>query len=115
MPVVAVTIARMKLTEIPRFIKWGRPVEKLVRDHPGQRLALASMKFPFTVSTFSIWNNLKSMTDMVKGRGENHDPKRHSIAMKERNRKDFHWEFTTLRFQVISEHGTWLGKGDYTL
>jgi hypothetical protein len=41
-PVVAVTIARMKFLEIPRFIHWGRPVEKLVRDHPATTLSLAS-------------------------------------------------------------------------
>src|SRR5690606_3799440 len=41
-PVVAVTIARMKPFEVPRFIHWGRPVEKLVRDHPGTTLSLAS-------------------------------------------------------------------------
>ena len=45
-PVVAVTIARMKPFAVPRFIHWGRPVEKLVRDHPGTTLSLASIKFP---------------------------------------------------------------------
>lgn len=38
-PVVAVTLARMKLPEVPGFIRWGRPVEKLVRNHPGITLA----------------------------------------------------------------------------
>ncbi|MCH5719990.1 hypothetical protein [Niabella hibiscisoli] len=58
-PVVAVTIARMKFPEIPRFIQWGRPVEKLVRDHPGTTLSLASIRLPNTVSTFSIWKTQK--------------------------------------------------------
>lgn len=66
-PVVAVTIARMKPLAVPRFIHWGRPVEKLVRDHPGTILSLASVKFPNTVSTFSIWKSEKEMTDMVHG------------------------------------------------
>lgn len=52
-PVVAVTIARMKPLAIPRFLHWGgRPVEKLVRDHEGTLLSLASVRFPNTVSTF---------------------------------------------------------------
>lgn len=38
-PVVAVTLARMKLSQVPRFIRWGRPVEELVRDHPATRRA----------------------------------------------------------------------------
>lgn len=112
-PVVAITVARMKLPEVPRFIHWGRPVEKLVRDHPGTSLSLASIRLPRTVSTFSIWKNQKEMTDMVHGHSEVPKPKRHSKAMKERNRKDFHFEFTTLRFEAISEHGTWKGKSNY--
>ncbi|AEA45574.1 hypothetical protein [Fluviicola taffensis] len=108
--VVAVTIARMKLFQVPRFIRWGRPVEKLVRDHPGITLALASIRLPRTVSTFSIWKTQKEMTDMVNGHSKVQDPKRHSNAMKERNRKDFHIQFTTLRFKPISEYGEWDGR-----
>jgi hypothetical protein len=108
--VVAVTIARMKPMEVPRFIHWGRPVEKLVRDHPGTTLSLASFRFPNTVSTFSIWKSEKEMTDMVHGHSTIPDPKRHINAMKERDRKDFHFEFTTLRFKPIAEFGSWKGQ-----
>lgn len=113
-PVVAVTIARMKPLAIPRFLNWGRPVEKLVRDHPSATLALASVKFPNTVSTFSIWKTEKEMTDMVQGDSLVKRPKRHSAAMKERERKSFHFEFTTLRFKPLSEFGQWKGKSNYT-
>ena len=112
-PVVAVTIARMKPWAVPRFIHWGRPVEKLVRDHPGTTLSLASVKFPNTVSTFSIWKSEKEMTDMVRGHSPVEKPKRHSDAMKERERKNFHFEFTTLRFKPIAEYGSWKGKMNY--
>jgi hypothetical protein len=53
-PVVAVTLARMRILQVPRFIHWGRPVEKLVRDHPCVSLALAAIRLPRTVSTFSV-------------------------------------------------------------
>lgn len=106
-PVVAVTIARMKYKEIPRFLRWGRPVEKLVRDHSGTTLSLASIRYPNIISTFSIWKTQDEMTDMVFGHSKMPKPKRHIDAMKERNRKDFHFEFTTLRFRPISEHGKW--------
>lgn len=111
--VVAVTIARMKPFAVPRFIHWGRPVEKLVRDHPGTTLSLASVKFPNTVSTFSIWKTEKEMTDMVHGHSDVEKPKRHKAAMKERERKDFHFEFTTLRFKPIAEFGAWKGRSNY--
>lgn len=115
MPVVAVTVARMKLFQVPRFLSWGRPVEKLVRDHPGTTLSLASIRFPRTVSTFSIWRTQQEMTDMVRGHSSVPDPKRHSDAMKERDRKDFHYEFTTLRFRPLSEFGEWEGRTGFTL
>jgi hypothetical protein len=108
--VVAVTVARMKFLQIPRFIRWGRPVEKLVRDHPGTYLSLASLKLPNTISTFSIWKSQDEMTDMVRGHSSVPKPKRHIDAMKERERKDFHYEFTTLRFLPLEEFGSWNGK-----
>lgn len=113
--VIAVTIARMKPYAVPRFIHWGRPVEKLVRDHPGTTLSLASVKFPNTVSTFSIWKTEKEMTDMVHGHSAVEKPNRHSAAMKERERKDFHFEFTTLRFKPLSEFGEWKGQSNFIL
>ncbi len=109
-PVVAVTLARMKLFQVPRFIRWGRPVEKLVRDHPGISLALASIRLPRTVSTFSVWKSQKEMVEMVHGHSAVAYPKRHADAMKERERKDFHIQFTTLRFKPIAEYGQWNGR-----
>lgn len=87
----------------------------MVRDHPGTNLSLASVNLPNTVSTFSIWKSLKEMTDMVHGHSNVQKPKRHSNAMKERNRKNFYFEFTTLRFKPLSEHGSWKGKSDYII
>lgn len=112
-PVVAVTLARMRLPEVPRFIHWGRPVERLVRDHPGTTLSLAAMRPPRSVSTFSIWRSAREMTDMVFGRSDVPAPRRHAAAMGERDRRDFHHEFTTLRFRPRSEHGRWQGRGDH--
>lgn len=112
-PVVAVTLARMRLTELPRFLHWGRPVERQVRDHPATTLALAAMRPPRTVSTFSIWHSARAMTGMVWGRDDGTSGKRHSAAMAERERRDFHHEFTTLRFRPLAEHGTWDGRAGH--
>lgn len=109
-PVIAVTLARMKLPQVPRFIRWGRPVEVLVRDHPGITLAIAAMRLPRTVSTFSVWTSQQEMVNMVNGKSPVPQPERHAAAMAERRRKDFHSEFTTLRFRPIAEYGTWDGR-----
>jgi hypothetical protein len=109
-PAVAVTLARMKLPEVPRFIHWGRPVEELVRDHPGTTLAIAAMRLPNTVSTFTVWHTQQEMVDMVRGHSAVPRPERHAAAMVERKRKDFHFEFTTLRFRPLAEFGNWEGR-----
>jgi hypothetical protein len=111
-PVVAVTLARLKLPQLFRFIRWGKPVEKLVRDHPGTTLALAAIRPPRTFSTFTVWRSQREMTDMVHGKGSLLGADRHAAAMIERNRKDFHYKFTTLRFRAIAEHGAWAGRSD---
>jgi hypothetical protein len=111
-PVVAVTIARLKLPQVFRFIRWGKPVEKLVRDHPGVTLALAAIRPPRTFSTFTVWRSHREMSDMVHGKGSSPGADRHAKAMAERDRKDFHHEFTTLRFRAIAEHGEWSGRSD---
>lgn len=109
-PAVAFTLARMKIPEVPRFLHWGRPVERFVRDHPGVTLALAAARPPRTVATFTIWRTTRAMTDMVFGRSAVDAPRRHADAMVERERRDFHREFTTLRFRPVAEHGIWQGR-----
>jgi hypothetical protein len=112
-PVVAVTLARLRLPQVPRFIRWGKPVEKLVRDHPGTTLALAAMRPPRTISTFSVWRSQREMVEMVRGQGNIPGAARHAEAMVERERKDFHFEFTTLRFKPLLECGEWEGRGNF--
>lgn len=109
-PVVAVTIAHLRLPQLARFFRWGRPVERLVRDHPGQTLALAAVRPPRTFSTFSVWQSVQQMRDMVEGRGGGAAPERHAAAMVEREREDFQSQFTTLHFRPLSEHGSWEGR-----
>lgn len=107
-PVVAVTVARMRLGEVPRFLSWGRPVERQVRDHPGVTLALAAMRPPHTIATFSVWQSVREMTGMVHGSPG--DAPQHVAAMRERERRDFHREFATYRFRPLAEHGSWAGR-----
>lgn len=78
----------------------GKPVEGLVRDHPGKLFALAAMRPLNTLSTFSIWKTEKDMIAMVKGDNV------HGRAIGEQMRRSFHHEFTTMRFYLLSEHGT---------
>lgn len=109
-PMVAITLARLNLRETMRFVKWGKPVERQVRDHRAATLPLAGMRPLGTFSTFSIWKNEDEMLGMVHGRNQD---SAHGDAMKERVRRDFHHEFTTMRFTPIREVGAWRGKSNY--
>lgn len=109
-PVVAVTLARLRISQAFRFVRWGKPVEEQVRDDPAATFSLAAMRPVGTLSTFSIWRTQRAMTDMVHGRSSAPFARRHVRAMQERSRKDFHHEFATLRFRPLSEHGSWEGN-----
>ncbi|GAA3671150.1 hypothetical protein GCM10022237_33610 [Nocardioides ginsengisoli] len=110
-PIVAVTLARLRLPELPRFLRWGKPVERLVAGHPAAVFSTAAMRPPRTFSTFSIWRSVREMTSMVHGR----DPAvaeapSHAVAMTEQRRRDFHHESAFMRFRPLSEHGVWQGR-----
>ena len=109
-PIVAVTIARMRLPEIPRFLRWGRPVERLVANHPAAVFSTGAQRPPNTISTFSIWRTVREMTEMVQGRSDVPSAHVHQVAMEEQRRKDFHHESTFMRFRPLSEHGEWQGR-----
>jgi hypothetical protein len=109
-PIVAVTLARLKLPELPRFLKWGRPVERLVVGHPGTTFATAAIRPPRTFSTFTIWRSVRAMTDMVHGRSAVPQAQTHAVAMAEQHRRDFHHESAFMRFRPLSEHGAWEGR-----
>ena len=110
-PVVAVTLARLKLPQLPRFLKWGKPVERLVVSHPGVTVAVAAMRPPRHFSTFSIWRSVEEMTAMVHGHSDVPNREVHAAAMREQARSDFHYESAFMRFRPLSEHGRWQGRG----
>jgi len=109
-PAVAVTLARLKLPQLPRFLKWGKPVERLVVSHPGACIALAAMRPPRHFSTFSIWRTIEEMTEMVHGNSDIPNAAVHAAAMREQVRLDFHHESAFMRFRTLSEHGHWQGR-----
>jgi hypothetical protein len=109
-PVVSFTLARLRVMEALRFIRWGKPVERQVRDDPATTIAMAAIRPLRTLATFSIWQTQRDLKQMVHGRRGDEASQKHAKAMQERNRKDFHHEFITMRFRPLSEHGIWEGR-----
>jgi len=112
-PVVAVTLARLKLRHTLRFARWGKPVERQIRDNPSKTCARVAYRPIKTFSTFSIWESEQAMIAMVRGKNES-DGSEHREAMVERGRNPFHFEFITLRFAPLSHHGDWESVRDET-
>jgi hypothetical protein len=108
-PIVAVTVARLKVPEVPRFLRWGKPVELLIANHPAAVFSTGAHRPPRTISTFSIWRTVREMSEMVHGHSDVAHAEVHKVAMAEQRRKDFHRESAFMRFRPISEHGLWKG------
>jgi hypothetical protein len=108
-PIVAVTVARLKMPQVPRFLRWGKLVELLIANHPAAVFSTGAHRPPRTISTFSIWRTVREMSEMVHGHSDVPAPEVHKFAMAEQRRKDFHHESAFMRFRPISEHGTWQG------
>lgn len=109
-PVAAVTLARLKLSQTLRFARVGKPVEAQVRDHPGLKRGAVAFRPLNKFSTFSVWESEDAMRAMVRGKRKEADGAEHREAMIERARKPFHYEFTTMRFVPLSQHGEWPGQ-----
>ena len=50
------------------------------------------------------------MLSMVGKMHDADDVNEHEQAMRERQRRDFHHEFATMRFVPIKEVGNWIGR-----
>lgn len=105
-----VDVPALESAQLPRFLRWGRPVERLVAIHPAAVCSTGAQRPPHTISTFSIWRTVREMTEMVHGRSDAPDAHVHQVAMAEQRRRDFHHESTFMRFRPLSEHGTWQGR-----
>lgn len=112
-PAVAVTLARMRLTELPRFLHWGK-----ARRAAGPR---PSSRDPRARRDAAPMHRLH-LLDLAQrprhdrhgvGKGRRHLGEAARAAIAERERRDFHHEFTTLRFRPLAEHGTWDGRAGY--
>ena len=101
-PIVAVTLARMRIPELPRFLRHGRPVERLVRDHPGvdprgRRTAPA----PHHLDVLGVAQRASDGRDGARPLGRARTRRGTLTAMRERERRDFHHEFATYRFRPL--------------
>ena len=68
----SVTLARMKMLQVPRFLRWGKPVERFVRDHTGVTLATTTIRIR-TIQPFRYGNSARHDEHGV-GQGDAQSP-----------------------------------------
>lgn len=100
-PVAAITIAKVRVSQVVRFLKTSAPAENRVLEADGLLFATA-LASPPTVATFSLWESTSALSAYAYG----HDEPRHAEAIAEQRRKDFHRQSAFIRFRPFALKGS---------
>jgi hypothetical protein len=100
-PAVVLTLGRLRLSHVRRFLRASRPAEASVLAAPGFVWGTALARPPF-VATCSLWENARAITSYAYGSA---DP-RHPDAIAEQHRKDFHKRSAFVRFRPYDVRGS---------
>lgn len=101
-PMIAVTIARTRYSQLPRFLSASKKAEILALESEAFVWGTALVRLPRTLATLTVWQSVAAMRDYALGRAGAD----HMNAIKEQRRKDFHLESAFIRLRPLSEHGT---------
>jgi hypothetical protein len=99
-PVVVLTLGRLRMSQIVRFLRTSRPAEKSAVADEKMIWGTAAQRLPF-VATISIWESGKASAAYAYGRQR---PQHHD-AVAEQERKDFHRQSAFIRFAPIRIEG----------
>jgi hypothetical protein len=99
-PVAALTLGRLRLTQAVRFLRTSARAEGAVLNAPGLRWATGFGRPPI-VSTFSIWEDSRSLATYAYGRSE----PSHPDAISSGEAKPFHKQQAFVRFEPYAVAG----------
>ena len=103
-PFVTLTIARLRLSQAPRFFKTNAAAERGVNDIPGSIWTTAVVLPPF-ISSWSLWESEDSIAEYAFRGGTGH-----ANAILEQRRKDFHHQSAFIRFRPYKSEGSLDGR-----
>jgi hypothetical protein len=104
-PAIVLTLARIKMPEVPRFLRTNAQAEASVLRAPGLAWATGMARPPF-IASFSLWDSTRALSTYAYGRG---DP-RHADSIAENARKGFHHQSAFVRFRPLRVGGHLDGK-----
>ncbi len=99
------TLGRLRLTQLPRFLRTSAVAEGRAIEAPGMIWATGLARPPF-VATCSLWESTKALSTYAYGRAE----PAHADAIAEQDTKDFHHETAFIRFRPYGSEGSLDGK-----
>lgn len=103
-PVVVLTLGRLRISQVVRFLRASRPAERAALAQDGMIWGSAAVRPPF-VATVSIWTDARATAAYAYG-GQ---PPAHSAAIAEQRRKDFHRQSAFIRFAPTRLEGNLAG------
>jgi hypothetical protein len=99
-PLAALTLGRLRVSQLVRFLKTSARAEARVLEAPGLVWATGLARPPF-VSTFSLWEDSRALSTYAFGRAEPAHPE----AITEGERKPFHKRQAFIRFRPYAADG----------
>jgi hypothetical protein len=99
-PVVVLTMGRLRISQVVRFLRTSRAAERAALESDGMRWGTAAARPPF-VATISIWDDGPAAASYAFGRGG----QAHPDAIAEQHRKDFHTQSAFVRFTPVRVDG----------
>ena len=103
-PVIVLTLGRLRMSQLPRFLKTSRPAEEAANASGGMVWGSAAVRPPF-VATVSIWADTQATAAYAYGKQE----PAHSNAIAEQQRNDFHKRSAFIRFAPTHMEGSLAG------
>jgi hypothetical protein len=103
-PVVVLTLGRLRVSQLVRFVRASRPAERAALAQDGMIWGSAAVRPPF-VATVSIWTDARVTAAYAYGA----QPAAHSEAVAEQRRKDFHRQSAFIRFAPTRLEGNLAG------
>lgn len=100
-PVVVVTLARVRGSQVLRFARASRPAEKLALTSDGLIWGTAALRVPF-LATVTMWESTQAAAAYAYGRQR----PAHGEAMAKSDEKAFHHESAFIRFAPMKIEGS---------
>lgn len=100
-PVAAITLGRLRLRRLSRFLQANAPAAGQAAAEPGLMLAHGLAAPPRLVATFSLWENAAAMSAYAQGRS---GAASHLAAVRAHHSKPFHHESIFIRLHPYAQH-----------